>query len=854
MIIGGIALFLILVVGGYFGYRTLSGQADLTVWTIEGNEEAIKKVADIYHDKHPLSRIRIVPMSPQVYEFQSLYALASQEGPDIWIIPNDWMTQHRNKLVAAPDGSLDTGISSYQRKRNKEEPKPQFPPNGRTNDQIIEQDYAPIIKSDLVENNELWGVPLNLDTLALFYDRSKINPPPKTWNEVAELARRFTIRDGDKITRSTIALGETQSIAHAIDILSILMLQNGTQMVDEPTNVATFNISQTGATPPGTNAIDYYTSFATPNRETYTWNPSLGPDLQALKQGKTLMAVGYLDDLKTIGPIGNTTIATAPLPQVDPNNPKTYGNYQVATVTKQAKNPDAAWDFISLFANLDITEQYAKDLRTIPARKDVAERLSLGPHFVAFQGQVSQAVAWEKKEVGVANQTLREAIDTIHRNHEKPQVALDVAGKSYTEFLQTPSGIETAPDVLSFWQSTDDATDYRTRISEYVIDNKDLKRIAVSTHKPERYEWEILNAMAGHQGPDIALLPNDQINRFAPTLRPFLEGYFNRSQGRVNDLLALERSFAPAVVTDNVVNGKLYGLPAAFETLMIAYNTELFQNLERENRDTFDNAYNKNEKLFRDGPLLWEDLKTMSRIATKRDGESITRPFIALGTGNNIAHAQDIYAVLIKQFGGELTDPDRLVAGIHLPKGGKVPGREAESLIKSFSNPGNDFYTWNESQANSLEAFADGKVMATFVYPRDLKKIKERNPKIQIGTFVLPQLVITGDPVDYASYYSLTLPETGKRPNDVIRFIRTAVYNSVGNYQPALLNSQGRKILERTQGGNPQAIQVNSAQSYYKGSFPTITDEAILDLLDGRLSLEQAANKINQSLKRKILQ
>ncbi len=853
----GVLLFVGLIMGGYFGYKYFAGQGTLTIWTVQGNEEAVKLVGDIYRQKHPLARIKIVPISQQAIEFKTLYALASQQGPDIWIMPNEWMELHRSKLVAAPNNSLDIGINSYQRKRNKEEPKPTWPAKGRTNQQVITQDYGPIVANDVIANNQVWGVPLNMDSLALFYDKTKINPAPSTWRDVVELTKKFTIRDGSgKVTRSAVALGDTQAVAHSIDVLSALMLQNGTDMVDEQGNLATFNISQTGATPPGTNAVDFYTSFTEPNRETYTWDSSFGPSLAALKQGKTMMAFGYLSDLPSFGTIGTSTIGVAPLPQTNPDDPKTYGQYLVAGVTKQAKKPTAAWEFVSLFANPDASEAYASSLRAVPARIDVAKRMKLGPQYVPFQEQVAYVTNWPKREASIANGALAGAINAILTEHQKPQVALDVASKAYTEFLQAPTGIETDPLVLSFWQSDADRTDYKSAINSFVTGSKDIKRIAISKHPANRYEWEALNAMAAGLGPDIFLAPNDMMPHFAPMLRQFRNGFFNQSAGRLNDVLAYERTFAPAAKTDNVINNGIYGAPASLETLMIIYNADLFNKLEAEHQnDTEASEYRRKQSLFIQGPLLWDDLKTMAKIATKRNGATLTQPFIALGTGSNAANSQDVFAAIMRQYGGEMTDPDRLVTGLNLPIGGKIPGKEAEDLIKSFANPANDWYTWNAQQEDSITAFGEGKVMAVLAYSSDMKRVRELNPRVNLSSFALPQVAITQESaIDYASYYTLTVPKAGKLPAIGGKFIKTVITNGSGALQSAVQSSSSVKIQDRNNSvESPQAMQVNTATSYYKGLFPNDVDQALVELLDNKINLEQSANKINLSLKQKIL-
>ncbi len=870
-----IAILGIALIGGlgYFGYRYISsGSGTITVWTIKGNEDAVKQVATVFNKSHRGYKINIVPVAESDYEMKALYVLAAQKGskdypaPDVWIMPNEWMEQHRNKLVPAPEKSLDSAIQNFKIKRAKGEAAPQFPAKGRTNIQVIEQDYAPIAKSDLINGDKVWGVPLNMDTLALYYDKSKVSAPPKTWTEVVNLTKKLTNRSDSTINQSAIALGDNQSINHFADIMSILMLQSGTKMVDENSKVATFNGDGSG-TASGVKALDFYTSFSKPGRETYSWNRSLGQSLKALKDGKTTMALGYLNDVSTLGSLEKSRIAVAPLPQTDTNNPQTYGRYLVATVTKQAqsatneKKVTAAWDFVSLFANPDVSQQYAEKQHVTPARTDVAKRVTLSTVYKPFLDQVGLAIDWQKTEVQVADGAINDAIDLVLKDNATPPVALNTSSKNYTAFLQTDTGIVTDPGVITLWQSSDDATDFKPIIDNFLQDNSDVKRVALSKHTSARYEWELLSAMAAHAGPDIAIIQNDHMRRYAATLQAFPKGTLNPAQQRADDLLALQKLYNPPVYTDNVFDGKIYGVPANFETLMLAVNYDVYTKRSNEELEKRGSEFTKNENKFTDGPMLWDDLKELSRLATKRDGATLTLPYIAIGTGNNVAHAADLYAVLVKQFGGTLTDPDRNVSGINLPFSSQnttVAGKEAEDLLKSFTQPQNNFYTWNSSQPNSLEALADGKVMAAFIYPRDVQIIKDRNPKVQLRGFSLPQVKNNTDPVDFASYFSMTVPLASAKSPMAFKFISSSLKQSQSAFTEGSKFISPRKpdpvkTIDRLDSGNPQSFQGATATSYYKGYYPEAIDAIVTNLMEGKVNLDQAADQMSQSLKKRIL-
>ncbi len=862
----GILGLVILGLGGFFAYRYFAGgSGTLTVWTIAGNEQALKTVAEIYHKQHSAYKVKIVPVNEQVYEFKALYALASQKGtntlpaPDILVLPGEWLPEHRNKLVAAPDGVLDKAISSYTQDRPKTVTPPPFPPKGRTNSEIIQKDYGPIVASQVLQDNKTWAVPLNMDTLALFYDRRQISTPPKTWQEVSDMTKRFTLRSNSQVTRPIIALGDNESVDYGLDILTTLMLQTGVKLSDPQGRIASFNLSGNGSAS-GANALDYYTSFMIPSRDVYTWQPSLGSSIKALKSGKTLMALGYASDVSSLIGANDTHIGVAPLPQTNSAAPQTYGQYLAAGVTKQAKQPLAAWDFVSLLANPDVAEQYAQAAGVLPARLDVASRFTASASLKPFLSQVGQAVSWSKEEVQSANKALNDALALVLKKNERPQTALDVTAKAYSAFLQTPSGREADPKVLSLWQTEDDANDYADSIRDYLFSDKNIKQVAVSKHAPDRYEWEIVNAMAAHEGPDILSLRNDTVRRFAATLQPYPAGTFNQAAKRLSDTDYLAEAYAPAVARDGIIDGKLYAMPVTMETLMIAFNTELLRQLASEQLRETHPAYEENQDKFRTGPLLWDDIKTLAPIAVRREGGALTRAYLALGTGSNVAHANDLFAVLLKQYGGDVADPDRQRTGINLPissQDSTIPGQQALDLLKSFAQAKNDFYTWNNTMPNSLEALADGKVMGAFIYPRDIALIKARNPNIELKFTPLPQKSDNSKPVDSASYYTLTLPLAGKKPASSAQFVRDAVLSDTGSNDsdtlfPATKTRDDTPTIERV-GRNPQNIQRNSAISYYKGAFPKEIDQIFIDLNDSRVSLDQAAAQMNQWLKQPVL-
>lgn len=849
------AIFLILAligVGGYFLVsKIISPKITLTVWTLDGTQNGIKAVADQFTKLNPGISVKIVPVGENVYQERFLYALAARKAvdginpPDLLILPNETYPLHRSKLVEAPVGALDDAIHSFRPQPNSRTTPDSVVAKGRDNAAVINQDYGPIATLDLVADKKVYGVPLNSDSLALFYNKSHISQAPKTWSEVVDAAKRLTQKNGTTLTRSGVALGDS-SVVHALDIISILMLQNNVTMVNMAENSAGFNLPSASGVNPGVGALDYFTSFAQTNKESYSWNSSLGSSLAALKSGKASVAFGYASDVSSLG---QSSIATTALPQVDAKAPKTYGRYLAISVTKQAADPAVAWKLAGLFANPDIAKTYATATKTIPARLDTSKIITFEGKLKPFVDQIAIATNWPKKEIKVADDTLNEALNLV-KGGKTPEVALDVAAKAYTSFLQADSGIPKEKEFLSLWQSSDDTTDYKPIVADFLREHKEVSRVIISKHAPARFEWELLNAMAARIGPDMASVPSSTVARLKSVIKPLPTGTFKPANVKVTDAEVLARLYVPSVADDNFINGKIYGMPTSIETLYLAYNPDLFRELNDAKIKSDDEDYDTNRDLFSQGPTTWDDLKTMARVATDRDGQKLINPFLSLGTGSNVEHAADIYAAFTKQAGGDINNPDKQRSGIQLPISStddRIPGQEALNYILSFSDPKEEHFTWNKDQPNSLNALADGLTMMAFIYPRDLAKIQARNPNIRLGFWPLPQIDTVSSAVDFASNFSLVVPNSTSHSESALQFI--VIASASGDQDVAvspLKTDEVPIVIDRLNAPLIQRFQANTASSYYRGNYPTEINQALTDLLDRKLTLTQAAAKLNQ--------
>jgi len=214
--------------------------------------------------------IQYVEKSKDTFDEEFTEALATGTGPDLVILPVSKIFKNKNKLLLIPA----TNIS----------PK----------------DFS----GAFVEEGELfmtsagtYALPLYVDPLVLYWNRdlftkAALTAPPKYWDEIYSYAEKLTEKDNaGNIQKSAIAIGEARYIPNAKDILSLLMLQAGTPIVDAAPNGLQSELTNNFNLPlvPAEAALDFYTQFSNPAKPFYSWNRSLLPAQTSFTSGNVAM-------------------------------------------------------------------------------------------------------------------------------------------------------------------------------------------------------------------------------------------------------------------------------------------------------------------------------------------------------------------------------------------------------------------------------------------------------------------------------------------------------------------------------------------------------------------------------------
>lgn len=435
-IIGGgvlavIAIVILLVTSGCKKKET--GEVVLTFWGINDKAEVLKPIIDDFQNTKKKQgvdvKINYVQKNLGSYEFDSLNMIASGKGPDIWAIPNSWITKHQNKLSPLTS-LLDTKLQNYE---------------------YVKDNYPGIISSENVFNNQVYGLPLAADPLVIYFnkdlledsaasvsndaDRQLLSDPPANWDDLVRISKLNTQKQGSKITQTGATLG-TAAVPHASDILTLLMLQFGAQMTSDDYSSATFhtNVNKFGGDQfPGSKALDFYTSFANFGSDNYSFSDSLGDAKKAFTEGKAALYIDYASfksEIKTDNPKLNFDIA--PLPQVkQTKNPVSLISYLSYTVPNVSSQKQLAWEFVMFLTDKNNAREYIIQNQTYPIFNDQIKSSTKD-----IADQITNAAYWHNPDAEKVNKIFRDAIAQVLEG-QKTQTALDGAALEVTNLLKS---------------------------------------------------------------------------------------------------------------------------------------------------------------------------------------------------------------------------------------------------------------------------------------------------------------------------------------------------------------------------------------------------------------------------------
>lgn len=407
--IAGLAIIL-LIFGFLFGRGGEEiGAASLEFWGFEDDNGAWSDIFSAYKKKYIGSSVRYTPWPDTTYEDTIINRLAAGQGPDIFMLKNTGVVKHADKIVQFPQEYFKFFAKDFKRT---------FADIAA--DDLMAGPQNAFLRSD---SEQIIGFPLYVDALALLYHKdlfnsSGVSTPPETWDDVIEASRRVTkLSFGGGLERSGAALGAYANVERAFEILSSLLMQQGSSIIDRRTKT----IELGGAS----NVIQFYTSFADQTRQNYSWSGRMPNSFEALAHGDAAMTFGTASDMQRIlAKNPHLRLGVALLPQRKGSAvPVTQGEYAVLVVSRLSKNPLAAWRFIFYATGAEESKKYLTKTGRAPARRDLIAQGTPSEELDVFYRSALIAKGWPVPDERRTKLIFQDAVESVLSGAQDPSRA-----------------------------------------------------------------------------------------------------------------------------------------------------------------------------------------------------------------------------------------------------------------------------------------------------------------------------------------------------------------------------------------------------------------------------------------------
>ena len=390
---------------------------ELEFWGVFDDSDIYKALIADFNAAFPKIKIKYYKKTYQTYENDLLEAMATGRGPDIFMLHHTWLSRYEDKIWAAPSELVSL----------KE----------------LTDNFVDVVADDFVSDSYITALPLSIDTLALYYNKDIFNTagipqPPETWEEFLTDVEELTIKDErDNIIRAGAALGAARNVNRSTDILSLLMLQSGAQMVNQERTKATFD-QKVEDFYPSQRALEFYTDFVNPLKSVYTWNTRMHYSMDSFSEGQTAMMLNYSYQLPLIrakSPYLNFGIAS--MPQIETSTKDVnYANYWGLTVSHNCQESEKAWQFIVWLTEKENAQKYLELAKKPTARRDLIFWQKDDPDLAVFAEQTLTAYSWEQVDNSSIETILADMIESVVLGRATIQGAINKAANDITLLMK----------------------------------------------------------------------------------------------------------------------------------------------------------------------------------------------------------------------------------------------------------------------------------------------------------------------------------------------------------------------------------------------------------------------------------
>ncbi|MCT8137037.1 sugar ABC transporter substrate-binding protein [Anaerobacillus sp. CMMVII] len=313
-----------------------SDQITLRIGTWEGGDafQIQQRLAEEYMDKNPNIKIEVESV-PDGYGQRILTQVASGVAPDIFQIGEDDIRTYADRGAIIDLTTFTNSDSEFS-----------------------EADYIDTVLNIGRIDGKLFTLPKDFSNIAVYYNKRLFDeagiPHPEvgwTWEEFYEIAKKLTVKDGNRITQWGVQLPGTDLTR----ILPLIYAYGGDLISQDGTQFEGYLNSEGTATALQMYYDMYFKDSIAPtdvDREAFAGVNLFGSEIVAMSVHGRWPAAGYIDN-------PNLEFGTVALPEgpAGAGNSIAYAGYGIYS---QSKNQAAAWDYLKYLAGKEGTSQFAE--------------------------------------------------------------------------------------------------------------------------------------------------------------------------------------------------------------------------------------------------------------------------------------------------------------------------------------------------------------------------------------------------------------------------------------------------------------------------------------------------------------
>lgn len=394
LFIGALILLNSVTIGGSDEVRI----GEVEIWGTLDTQVFSSQIGMLRSNDDRFSDVTYRQFDEQSFDSELVNAIAEGRQPDAVVLSSEKLVLHRRKLLPIQYDIIT--------------------------ERTFKDSYIDIFDI-FARPDGIYALPLAADPLVMYWNRDLFAQngfanPPRSWEEVVNntvptIVRRNTDRT---ITTSPIALGHYENVLHSYDILSTLLLQSGSRMIEEENGEykVSLNSSYDESGNVLTSSLEFFTRFGDSGDSLYSWSRTKSDDRSEFLASRLAIYLGRgseYESLRRQNP--NLNFDVAPVPQSSNTQiPRVYAESYGFAILRTADNQNGAFTILNVLSNEQNSKQIADTLQMAPAHRSVIQAGTSAPALQVVYDTALIARSWLNPDS--TSELFRQSVGDIQAN------------------------------------------------------------------------------------------------------------------------------------------------------------------------------------------------------------------------------------------------------------------------------------------------------------------------------------------------------------------------------------------------------------------------------------------------------